>query len=87
MSTVLLKIANKSFTSGIFPNILKIARVIPLHRGGDLRVIINFQPIYMLSSLFKVFERAKFNKMLSFIYKYYILSDCQGGFCKNHNTE
>ena len=67
ISTVLLKIVNKSFTSGIFPDTLKIARVIPLHKGDDLSDLLNFRPISLLSCLSKVFERAMFNKMLSFI--------------------
>ena len=73
--------------NGIFPDILKIARVIPWHKGGDLSDLINFRPIFLLSSLSKVFERTMFNKMLSFIDKYHILSDCQFGFRKNHITE
>ena len=85
ISTVLLKIVNKSFTSGIFPDFLKIARI-SLHKGGDPSDLINFRIISLLSSISKVFERAMFNKMLSFIDKYHILSDCQFWFRKNHNT-
>ncbi len=87
IASALLKIINKSFISGVFPDILKIARVIPLHKGGDIGNLINFRPISLLSSVSKVFERAMFNKMLSFINKYHILSDSQFGFRKNHNTE
>ena len=83
----LLKIINKSFTNGIFPSILKIAGVIPLHKGDDIDKLINFRPISQLSSVSKVLERAKFNKMLSFINKYHILSNSQFGFRKNHNTK
>lgn len=87
IASVLLKIVNKSFASGVFPNIFKIARVIPLHKGGDPSSLINFRPISLLSSLSKVLERAMFNKMLSFIDKFHILSDSQFGFRKNHSTE
>ena len=78
----LLKIINKSFTNGVFPSILKIAGVIPLHKGDDIDKLINFRPISQLSSVSKVLERAKFNKMLSFINKYHILSKSQFGFRK-----
>ena len=82
ISTVLLKIVNKSFASSIFPDILQIARVIPLHKGGDLSDLINFQPISLLSSLSKVFELAKFNKMLSFIDNTIFYLIASSGFAK-----
>ena len=87
ISCVLLKIINKSLMSGVFPDILKIARVLPLHKGGSLDKMINFRPISILSSISKIFERLIFNKMYSFIEKYQILRNTQFGFRKGHNTE
>ena len=84
---VLLQIINKSFMSGVFPDILKIARVLPLHKGGSLDKIINFRPISILSSISKIFEHLMFNKMYSFIKKYQILGNSQFGFRNGHNTE
>ena len=52
---------------GVFPDILKIARV---YKVGSLDKIINFRPISILSSISKIFERLMFNKMYSFIEKY-----------------
>ena len=57
ISCVLLKIVNKSFMSGIFPDILKIARVLPLYKEGSLNKMIKFRPISILSSISKIFER------------------------------
>ena len=61
IAAVLLKIINKSFESGIFPNILKIARVIALYLGGDVDQQVNFRPISLLCFLSKVFECAMFD--------------------------
>ena len=53
-----LLIINKSFESDIFPEFLKIACVIALHKDGDVDQLVNFRPISLLCSLSKVFERA-----------------------------
>ena len=87
ISCVLLKIINKSFLSGVFPDILKIACILPLHKGSSLDKMINFHPISILSSISKIFQRLKFNKMYSFIEKHQILGNSQFGFRKGHNTE
>ena len=80
IAAVLLKIINKSFESDIFSDFLKIARVIALHKGGDVDQLVNFRPISLLCSLSKVFERTMFSRMLSFINKPDILSNSQFGF-------
>jgi hypothetical protein len=87
ISDTVLKIVNKSFRTGIFPDILKIARVIPIHKGGSKDKLINYRPISVLSSFSKIIERLMFNRMCNFIEKYHILSDTQFGFRKNRNTE
>lgn len=83
----LLSIVNKSFAAGVFPDALKIARVVPIHKGGDPSKLINFRPISVLSAVSKVFERVIFRRMISFINKYNLLSDSQFGFRSGHNTE
>ena len=34
----LCKIINNSFSSGVFPDALKISKVIPIHKGGLLKI-------------------------------------------------
>ena len=83
----LLILINKSFTSGSFPNLLKIARVVPIFKGGSPDDLINYRPISVIPSLFKIFERLIYDKLLSFINKFNLISNCQFGFQKNLNTE
>ena len=83
----LLILINKSFTSGSFPNLLKIARVVPIFKGGSPDDLINYRPISVLPSLSKIFERLLYDKLLSFINKFNLISNCQFGFQKNLNTE
>ena len=45
INTVLLSIINKSFMSGTFPNISKIARVVPGFKGRTHDKVDNYWPI------------------------------------------
>ena len=45
----LCHIINMSFSKGIFPEKLKIVKVIPLHKGGYAQDLNNFRPISLLS--------------------------------------
>ena len=47
----LCKIINNSFLSGVFPDALKISKVIPIHKGGSTQDLNNYRPI----SLFSIF--------------------------------
>ena len=49
-------IFNSCLNSGLYPDELKIARVIPLHKGGAKFELKNFRPISILSSINKIFE-------------------------------
>ena len=45
----LVTIYNKSFTEGQFPDLLKIAKVIPIHKGEDATNPNKHRPISLLS--------------------------------------
>ena len=40
-------IINQSLSTGIFPNSLKVAKVIPLYKKGDKAFLGNYRPIYI----------------------------------------
>ena len=42
-------IINTSFTTGIFPNVLKTTKIIPLHKGGSNDELNNVRPFSLLS--------------------------------------
>ena len=48
---------NMSFSKGIFPEKLKIVKVIPIHKGGSTQDINNFRPISPLSIFDKIIEK------------------------------
>ena len=44
----LTHLINLSFTMGIFPNELKLAKIIPIYKGEDAQLIQNYRPISVL---------------------------------------
>ena len=71
---------NNSFVNGIFPDCLKIARITPLHKNGDLSNPSNFRPISSLSFYSKIIEKLMVKRLLSFCNKYEIIAPQQFGF-------
>ena len=71
----------------VFPDKLKIAKVIPLFKKGDESLIENYRPIFLLSSISKVFERIVFNQLYKYLDDNNLLFDSQYGFRKHHSTE
>ena len=82
ISPVLSHIINKSLQQGHFPSCLKLARVIPLHKGGRKDDTNNYRPISILPIFSKIFERVVYNQLYGFLEKYNILSPDQYGFRK-----
>ena len=82
----LTHVMNLSITQGFFPNQMKIARVIPLHKSGDLKNLSNYRPVSILPLFSKILERLMYDRLLSFINKHNILYKFQFGFRNNHST-
>ena len=62
----LTTVINKSIKEGIFPDEMKIAKIIPLFKSGDEKLPNNYRPISLLPSFSKVFERIVYNRILFF---------------------
>ena len=57
ISASLCCVFNKSMTQGIFPDIMKLAEVVPLYKNKDNRITSNYRPISFLIMLSKVLEK------------------------------
>ena len=82
----LCRIINNSFKSGIFPDPLKISKVIPIHKEGPTDDINNYRPISLLSIFDKIIEKAMHKRLYSFLEQHNILYKNQFGFRKNNST-
>ena len=86
LTPLIVTLFNESATEGIFPEKLKLGRVIPLHKNGPQDLVENFRPITTLSIFSKIFEKLVHKRMTSFIMKYNLLSDNQFGFTAGKST-
>ena len=71
----------------IFPDKLKIASVIPLHKGGDINDPHNYRPISILPTLSKVFEKHIANQIHSYFLKTDVILTSQSGFSRKHSCQ
>ena len=62
-------ICNLSLTEGVFPNQIKLAKVIPLYKSEDPMLFNHYQPLSLLCVLSKVFEKIMFSPLLDFFLK------------------
>ena len=79
-------ITNLSLSSGIVPDQMKIARVVPLFKAGDLSQFTNYRPVSVLPAFSKCLEGTVYNRLINFLNKFNTLSNNQYGFRKNHST-
>ena len=87
ISEPLSLIFNKSIETGIYPNKLKIAKIIPIHKSDDETNPENYRPISLLSIFNRLFEKIMYNRLIKFIDKYDLLYDSQYGFRAKHSTQ
>ena len=64
--TPLVHICNLSLTTGVFPDSLKIAKVIPIYKKDDSSLVSNYRPVSILPSISKVLERLTYNRLYDF---------------------
>ena len=74
---------NEAIDEHVFPETLKVAKVIPLYEKGDCEKPENYQPISLLSSISKVFEKLLYKKSSKFCKKHELISSDQYGFRLN----
>lgn len=77
---------NKSFELGIFPDSLKIARIIPLFKGGGSHKPEDYRPISILSVLSKIYETVLKNRLEQHFQINTSVNENQFGFAKRSNT-
>jgi len=86
LSSPLLHVFNLSLMQGIVPQQLKVAKVIPIFKSGEVDCTDNYRPISLLPIFSKILERIVCNRLSTFLDVNNLLSNCQFGFRKEHST-
>ena len=86
VAEIICPIFNECMKQGIYSDILKLATVIPIPKGGDKTSMNNYRPISLLSNINKIFEKLLFSRMCCFLYKHTIFSSNQFGYLENRST-
>ena len=75
----LVYLINLSFSTGVFPDLLKIANIILVLKQGDRQDYNNCRPIYLISNLSKLIEKLAHKRLNNFLEKYSLLFEKQYG--------
>lgn len=81
------ELVNDSFQCGIFPDDMKLAKIIPIYKGGNKLLITNYRPISILPTISKIMERVMYDRLILFLEVNRILKDNQFGFRKNYSPQ
>ena len=84
---VLCIIFYKSLELGEFPSTMKLAEVVPLHKGKEHYLKTNYRPISLLTTISKVLEKIVYQQIYSFQQNTGKLYENQYGFREAHSCE
>ncbi|XP_045446602.1 uncharacterized protein LOC123654761 [Melitaea cinxia] len=82
----LTHIFNLIFSTGIFPDLFKLAEVIPVYKGGSRDCVRNYRPISKISTLSKIIEKLINKRLIDYLESNNLLSSSQFGFRPGSST-
>ena len=77
---------NLSFSAGVIPSGLRIAKVTPIHKKESKVKCSNYRPISLLSNLAKILEKLMFNRIYDFLEKYNLIYFLHLGFRQHYSA-
>ena len=77
----------KSIDEGMIPDVLKLAYITPIHKGGSRQKPEQYRPVSLTSHLMKVFERVIKKKIIKHLIEKQKLNDGQHGFVPGRSTQ
>ena len=86
MSNQLADLFNLSFKTGVFPSVLKTAKVIPIFKKDSKLDRSNYRPISLLSNIEKILEKLMYRRLYTFRNNKNIIYDLQFGFRQQYST-
>ena len=86
IATSITDLFNCSISTGIFHDEWKLVCVAPVFQKGIRSDVNNYRPISIIPIIAKVFEKAIYVQFYKYLSDNSMLSNCQSGFRKLHNT-
>ena len=77
---------NLLMAEGTFPDVLKVGRVTPIFKKGNLEEVGNYRPVSTLPVFGKIFEKVMYSRIYEFALSQGIIDKNQFGFRKSHST-
>ena len=84
---ILVDLFNDSINKGIFPDIMKLAEVIPLHKGKEKFVESHYRLISLLTTISKLLEKLVCKRVYDFLNRTGQINPTQYGFQANHSCD
>ena len=66
ISEPLTRLFNLSLSQGIMPNLLKISKITPVDKGGEITDPTNIRPISTLSAFTQIFDKLVYKQLISY---------------------
>ena len=86
ISKQLADLFNLSFMTGVFPSVLKTAKVVPVFKKDSKLNYSNYRPISLLSNIEKILEKLMYKRLYAFLDYNNIIYDLQFGFRQQYST-
>ena len=80
-------ITNLSLETGIFPDLMKNALVVPLYKARNREDVGNYRPISLLLTISKLIEKVVYKQVYQYLTKTGQLQSSQYGFRSSHSCE
>ena len=86
ISSQLSEIFNISFSSGVFPSILKTTKFISVHKKDSKLDFSNYRPIFLLSHVENILGKLMYNRIYKFFSDNNLIYSLQFGFRQKYST-
>ena len=80
-------IFNQSLSSGVFLEKMKLAEIVPLLKGKEEDMVVNYRPVSLFMTILKVLEKIMYNRMYGFLSHNNVFFDSQYGFRSKRSCE
>lgn len=82
----LVHLINSSLITGIFPENLKMSKVVPIFKKGEKSELGSYRPVSLLPSISKIYERVMYNRLVKHLQNNNLFDTEQHGFRKGRSV-